>query len=120
MIIDIDSFWRFQNTPKQHQMISRPADIHDYFVGIKNRTNALCFEWLQKRLPECNRIFDYSCIDITIHHCNHWSCVFVLNASKALDKTQMDENIDTTHSNTVDAKDMDHIPSIVICNSVSS
>ena len=34
-IIDIDSFWRFQNTPKKHQMISLPADIHDFFCGDK-------------------------------------------------------------------------------------
>ena len=40
-IIDIDSFWRFQNTSKQRLMISLPADIHDYFEGIQNRTLSL-------------------------------------------------------------------------------
>ena len=120
MIIDIDSFWRFQNTQQQHQMISLPADIHNYFVGIKNKSTDLCFEWLQKRLPDCDRIFDYSCIDITIHASDHWSRVFVLNASKALDNTPPDNNKDTTNSKTVVPIDMDHIPSIVLCNSMSS
>ena len=85
-IIDIDSFWRFQNTSKQRLMISLPSDIYTFFDGLPNTTCNLCFEWLQKRLPNCDMIFDYSCIDITIHHWDHFSRVFVVNASKALDK----------------------------------
>ena len=53
-IIDIDSFWRFQNTSKQRLMISLPSDIYTFFDGLPNTTCNLCFEWLQKRLPNCD------------------------------------------------------------------
>ena len=85
-IIDTDSFWRFQNTPTQRLMISLPSVTYDFFVGMKNTTFKTSFEWLKKRLPDRDKIFDYSCIDIIIHSDDHFSRVFILNSSPALNK----------------------------------
>ena len=114
-IIDIDSFWRFQNTSAQRLMISLPSDTFDVFVGMKNQTKKTCFDWLKRRLQNLDKIFDYGCIDITINGDDHFSRVFVLNAWKALDKIKKDDN--TCHKTSVNEEDTGNILSMLLCNS---
>ena len=113
-IIDIDSFWRYQNTSAQRLMISIPSNTFDVFVGMKNQTKTTCFDWLKKRLPNLDNIFDYGCIEITINGDDHFSRVFVLNAWKALDKKK---DTDTCHKTSVNEEHTGHIPLILLCNS---
>ena len=79
---------------------------------MKNQTKTTCFDWLKKRLPNLDKIFDHGCIDITINGDDHFSRVFVMNASTALDK----KDDDTCHTTSVNKEDTGYIPSMLLCN----
>ena len=102
-LLDIDSYWMFQRTSTQRMMISLPSDTF-YTFG---ETRIECYAKLKKRVPDLQHIFDYECIDIVIHGGDHFSRVFVVNALKALERGESQND------------NKDHVPSILLCNSWS-
>ena len=113
-IVDTDTFWRFINSPMQRLMISLPCDTYDYYQMYPSDS----FNWLKKRIPNPEKIFEYDCIDLTIRYGGHFSRAFILNASKALDRGKR-KNIGTCNTTSEKKEDMNHIPSILLCNSIA-
>ena len=98
-LLNVNSYWMFQQHPSQRCMISLPAETYESFIDKPGA----CINNLRQHLSNFEHIFEFTCIDIVIWHNDHYSRVFVLNAKNAIKKLIGRPN--------------EHDPAIYFCNS---